>query len=96
MIAGDSSEDEDGWRVHEKYCIDHRSEFDMHEIIDNIFTRAAEFIYPYPFFLRETSDFSPRFNLHRLVSPFRLLILGQTYGTYLHYERTYTTNVPTL
>ncbi len=24
------------------------------------------------------------------------LILGRTYGTYLHYERTYTTNVPTL
>jgi hypothetical protein len=46
-----------------------------------------------PFFLRETSDFSPRFNLHRLVSPFRLLILGRTYGTYLHYERSYSMNV---
>ncbi len=56
----------------------------------------AGWLYPYPFFLRETSDFSPLFNLHLLVSPFRLLILGRTYGTYLHYARTYNTNVPTL
>ncbi len=52
--------------------------------------------YPYHFFLREKSDFSLLFNLHGLVSPFWLLIFGRTYGTYLRYERTYTTKVPTL
>jgi hypothetical protein len=45
MVTGDSSEDEDGWRVHERFCIDHRAEFDMHEIIENVFTRAAEFMH---------------------------------------------------
>ncbi len=45
MVAGDSSEDEDGWRVHERYCIDHRAAFGMHEIVENIFTRAAEFMH---------------------------------------------------
>ncbi len=45
MVAGHSSEDEDGWRVHERYCIDHRAEFDMHEIVENVFTRAAEFMH---------------------------------------------------
>ncbi len=35
-------------------------------------------------------------DLARLVSSFRLLILGRTYGTYLHYVCTYTTIVPTL
>ncbi len=41
MVAGDSSEDEEGWRVRESYCIDHRAAFDMHEIIDDIFMRAT-------------------------------------------------------
>ncbi len=59
-------------------------------------TRKANLTYPYHFFLRETILSSPRFNLHWLVSPFRLLVLGWTYCTYLHYGRTYTTNVPTL
>ena len=30
--AGDSSEDEEGWRVAERYCIDHRAAYDMEEI----------------------------------------------------------------
>jgi hypothetical protein len=33
MVAGDSCEDEDGWRVHERYCIDHRAAFDMNKIL---------------------------------------------------------------
>ncbi len=51
--------------------------------------RASNSAYPYPFFLRETTKFSPRFMSHRLVSPIRLLVLGRTYGTYLHYECSY-------
>ena len=45
MLAGESSEDEDGWRVHERYCIDHIAEFDMHEIVGNVLTRAAELMH---------------------------------------------------
>jgi hypothetical protein len=45
MVAGDSSEDEDGWRVHERYCIDHRAEYDTHEIVENVLTRAAVFMH---------------------------------------------------
>ncbi len=69
---------------------------EMNFFHDGILLRNNNVLYPYHFFLRETSNFSLRFNLYRLVSPFWLLILGRTYGTYLHYERTYTTNVPTL
>ena len=43
--AGDSSEDEEGWRVAERYCIDHRAAYDMEEIIDNVFVRATEFMH---------------------------------------------------
>jgi hypothetical protein len=45
MVTGDSFEDEDGWRVHERYCIDHRAAFDMHEIVENIFMCATEFMH---------------------------------------------------
>ena len=45
MVAGDSSEDEDGWRVHERYCIDHRAEFDTHEIINDVFMSAIAFMH---------------------------------------------------
>jgi hypothetical protein len=45
MVTGDSSEDEEGWRVRERYCIDHRAAFDMHEIIDDIFMRATDVIH---------------------------------------------------
>ncbi len=45
--------------------------------------------YTYPFFPRETTKFSLRFISHRFVSLIRLLVLGRTYGTYLHYERSY-------
>jgi hypothetical protein len=44
MVAGDSSEDENGWRVHERYCIDHRAEFDMHEIVNDVFMSAIAFM----------------------------------------------------
>ncbi len=54
-----------------------------------IFVVTLLAVYPYPFFLRETTKFSRRFISHRLVSPIRLLVLGRTYGTYLHYERSY-------
>ena len=37
--------------------------------------------------------FSPELRSHRLVSPIRLSVLGRTYGTYLHYERSYSINV---
>ncbi len=45
MVAGDSSKDEDGWRVHERYCINHRAAFDMHDIVENIFIYATEFMH---------------------------------------------------
>ncbi len=45
MVAGDSSEDEDGWRVTERYCIDYRAALDMHDIVENIFTCATEFMH---------------------------------------------------
>jgi hypothetical protein len=45
MVKGDSSEDEDGWRVAERYCIDHKAAFDMHEIVESIFMRATEFMH---------------------------------------------------
>ena len=45
MGAGDSSEDEEGWRVAERHCIDHRAAYDMEEIIDNVFMRATEFMH---------------------------------------------------
>ena len=42
LDAGESSEDEDGWRVAERYCIDYRAAFDLDEIIENVFMRATE------------------------------------------------------
>ncbi len=42
MVAGDCLEDEDGWRVAERYCIDHRAAFEMNEIVQNIFMCATE------------------------------------------------------
>ncbi len=45
MVAGDSSEDEDGWRVHERYCINHRAAFDMHEIVKDVFMSAIAFMH---------------------------------------------------
>ncbi len=45
MVTGDSSEDEDGWRVHERHCIDHRAAFDMHEIINDVFMSAIAFMH---------------------------------------------------
>ena len=44
-VAGDSSEDEDGWRIAERYCIDYRGSMDMDEIIENVFMRATEFMH---------------------------------------------------
>ncbi len=45
MVAGDSSENEDDWRVAERYCINHRAAYDMHAIVENIFMRATEFMH---------------------------------------------------
>ncbi len=45
MVAGDSSEDEDVWRVAERYCIYHRAAYDMHEMVENIIMRAIEFMH---------------------------------------------------
>ncbi len=45
MVADEISKDEEGWRVKERYCIDHRAAFDMDEIINDIFMRATDFIY---------------------------------------------------
>ena len=42
MGAGDSSEDEEGWRVAERYCIDYRAAMALEEII---FMRATEFMH---------------------------------------------------
>ncbi len=47
MVVNESSagEDEKGWRVRERYCIDHRMAFDMYGIIDDIFMRATELMH---------------------------------------------------
>ncbi len=45
MVAGDNSEDEDGWRVHERYCIDHRAAYGMHEIVNDVFMSAIAFMH---------------------------------------------------
>ena len=45
MGLGDNSEVEKGWRVVERYCIDHRAAYDMEEIIENVFMRATEFMH---------------------------------------------------
>ena len=50
-------------------------------------------IYPYRIFPANLPLFSPDLRSHRLVSPIRLSVLGRTYGTYLHYERSYSINV---
>ena len=49
--------------------------------------------YPYRIFPANLPLFSPELRSHRLVSPIRLSVLGRTYGTYLHYKRSYSTNV---
>ena len=46
-----------------------------------------------PDFPAKTTLFSPDLRSLRLVSPIRLSVLGRTYGTYLHYERSYSINV---
>ncbi len=51
--------------------------------------RIQQAQYPYPFPPHETTNFSPRFISHRFVSLILLLVLGRTYGTFLHYERSY-------
>ena len=53
-------------------------------------------LYPYRFSHADTTVFSRRLKSLLFIPPIRLPVLGQTYGTYLHYERTYTTNVPIL
>ena len=45
MLAGDSSEGEDGWRVAERYCIDYRAAYDMEVIIENVFMCATEIMH---------------------------------------------------
>ncbi len=45
MVAGESSKDEDGWRVAERYCIDHRAEFYTHEIVFDVFMTAIAFMH---------------------------------------------------
>jgi hypothetical protein len=47
MVADESFEDVNGWRVKERDCIDHslRASFDMHEIIDDIFMCATNFMH---------------------------------------------------
>ena len=51
------------------------------------------YAYPYRIFPADLPYFSPELRSHRLVSPIRLSVLGRTYGTYLHYERSYSINV---
>ncbi len=45
MVACDRSKNENGWRVYARYCINHRAAFDMHEIVDDIFMCATEFVH---------------------------------------------------
>ena len=49
--------------------------------------------YPYRIFPANSPLFSPDLRSHRLVSPIRISVLGRTYGTFLHYERSYSINV---
>ena len=45
--------------------------------------------YPYRFSHGDTSLFSRRFKSSLFIPPNRHSVLGRTYGTYLHYERSY-------
>ena len=56
------------------------------------------YVYPYRFSHADVTVFSRRLKSRLFVPPIRLPVLrvGRTYGTHLHYERTYTTNVPIL
>ena len=56
-------------------------------------SRSSHHRYPYRFYPGDTTDLSPRFKSHRLVPPIRHSVLGRSYGTYLHYERSYSINV---
>ena len=49
--------------------------------------------YPYRFSHGDTTVFSRCFNSSLFISPIRHSVLGRTYGTYLHYERSYAINV---
>ena len=64
----------------------------LHEV-DTLKTARYTALYPCRIFPAKTSLFSPDLRSHWLVSPIRLSVLGLTYGTYLHYERSYSINV---
>ena len=49
-----------------------------------------------PFFPRGTTFFPRGFKSHRFEPPIRLSVLGRTYGTFLYFERSYTTSILTL
>ena len=55
--------------------------------------RTGEWPYPYRIFPANLPLFFPELRSHRLVSQIRLSVLGRTYGTYLHYERSYSINI---
>ena len=55
--------------------------------------KATHTLYPYRFSHGDTSLFSRRFKSSLFIPPIRHSVLGRTYGTYLHYERSYAINV---
>ena len=51
------------------------------------------YVYPYRFSHGDATVFSRLFNSSLFIPPIRHSVFGRTYGTYLHYERSYATNV---
>jgi hypothetical protein len=44
-VAGESSEDVERWRPVRKYCTDARAEMNMHDIVDDFYQRATDFMH---------------------------------------------------
>ena len=65
----------------------------VHLLLDRIGDRCFGCPYPYRFSHADVTVFSRRLKSRLFVPPIRLPVLGRTYGTYLHYERSYPINV---
>ena len=45
FVAGNYSEDVERWRLVRKYRTDHRAEIDMHDIVDDLYDRATDYMH---------------------------------------------------
>ncbi len=56
-VAGDSSEDEESWKVVERCYIDHKAALNIHEIVDDLYQRATHFMHDSDSGVRMDEDF---------------------------------------